>query len=79
MFVNESEDEFFNFDDGSSCGNMATSKIECLRYLDEAHSSSLNVLSMPIQDIVMSNRSSEFGMIQCLHQNQWKDSFQKEI
>ena len=44
MFVNESQDEFFNFDDGSSCGNMATPKIECLRYLDEAHSSSLNVL-----------------------------------
>ena len=47
MFVNESQDEFFNFDDdenGSSGGNMATPTIECLRYLDEAHSSSLNVL-----------------------------------
>ena len=43
MFVNESEDEFFNFYDGSSLGNMATQKNECLRYLDEAHSSLLKV------------------------------------
>ena len=51
MLVNESQLtetslDFVNFDDnenGSSGGNMATPTIECLRYLEEAHSTSLNV------------------------------------
>ena len=47
MFDNESQGEFINDNDGgnwSSSDNMAMPTIECLRYLDEAHSSLLNVL-----------------------------------